>query len=74
MRPVGIELGDELVQDDTQMLPVEDDEVMPRLCEIGRNLGLTEPFEANAPTSLQFPELADVPAEALAPKAEAAAD
>ncbi len=48
MRPVGIELGDELVQDDTQMLLVQDDEVMPRRCEIGRNLGLTEPFEAEA--------------------------
>jgi hypothetical protein len=49
-------------------------EVMPRPREIGRNLGLTKPFEANAPTSLQFPEPAYVPAEVLAPKAEAAAD
>ncbi len=36
MRPVGIKLRDELVQDDMQMLLVENDEVMPRLREIGR--------------------------------------
>ena len=36
MRPVGIELGDELVQDDTQVLLVENDEVVEALVLQGR--------------------------------------
>jgi hypothetical protein len=61
-------------EDSTTGIRLLGQEVMPRPRDIGRNLGLTDPFAANAPTSLQFPEPAYVPAEALAPKAEAAAD
>ena len=61
-------------EDSTTGIRLLGQEVMPRRREIGRKLGLTDPFEANAPTSLHFPEPAYVPAQALSPKAEAAAD
>jgi hypothetical protein len=31
-------------------------EVLPALRDIGKELGLWSPFEANAPTSIHFPE------------------
>ncbi|HEX2172313.1 MAG TPA: LLM class flavin-dependent oxidoreductase, partial [Dehalococcoidia bacterium] len=49
-------------------------EVMPRLREIGRGLGLNDPFEAQAPISLQFPEPAYVSTEPLAQRSGTAAD
>ncbi len=36
-------------------------EVMPRVREIGRELGLTDPWEANAPVGLEHPEPATIP-------------
>jgi hypothetical protein len=34
------------------------EEVLPALREIGKELGLWSPFEANAPVSMAFPESA----------------
>jgi hypothetical protein len=34
------------------------EEVLPALREIGKELGLWSPFEANAPVSIAFPESA----------------
>jgi hypothetical protein len=47
------------------------EEVLPALREIGKELGLWSPFEANAPTSMAFPEPAAPASERTVARAAA---
>jgi hypothetical protein len=46
-------------------------EVLPAVREMGKELGLWSPFEANAPTSMAFPEPAAPASERTVPRAAA---
>ncbi|HEX2171144.1 MAG TPA: hypothetical protein VHL09_01695, partial [Dehalococcoidia bacterium] len=61
-------------EDSMRCIQLLGQEVMPRVREIGRQLGLNDPWEANAPVSLEFPEPSRLKGDIDAREAVPAAD